>query len=138
MTSGTRDTIVDAVTASGVTVGQFGATVLVLRTLRGLSLKQVARGARIPVKNLVELEAGKWRPPDAVLLEVLAILEVDLPHFLVALREVKFIEDLVESDRTTRAPGKPILILGDGMSLPKGTAKGGSGDGDGDGNGEPN
>jgi len=96
----------------------------------------VARGARIPVKNLVELEAGKWSPPAAVVLEVLEILAVGLPYFLVALREVKFMDDLLRWDRSTRVPGMSGLSLGDGLSLPTSPAKGGSGNGDG--NGEAN
>lgn len=126
-------TILDAATDSGIAVDQFGATVLVLRTLRGLSLKQVARDAEIPVKNLVELEAGKWRPPDAVLLKILQIVEVDLPHFLVAVQEVKFIDGLVQWSRKAQASGKPVLTLGDGLSLAPWPAEGRERDGGGDG-----
>ena len=135
MTDRSRGTILEAAVESGIAVEQFGATFLVLRTLRGLSLKQVARAAQIPVKNLVELESGMWSPPDAVVLDVLEILEVDLPYFLVALRDVKFIDELAQRGRKTHAPGRPMLILGDGLSLPK---EGAGGGGEGDGNNEPN
>lgn len=129
-------TVVDALRKAGIAVDQLGATLLVLRTLRGLSLEEVARDAEIPVEDLLEMEMRESLPSDAELLAILGALGMDLPLFFVALQHVEFIHGILQWNRHTTPPGTPSLTLGDGLTLATEPTEDHANEGDG--NGEPN
>lgn len=124
--------VVRALEESGVSLEKAGPTLLVLRTLRNKSLKKVADGAGISVKKLISIEGGKTFPDSGLLLKILKVLEIDLAHFLVALQEINFMDELLRWHRSTHVLGQTALVLGEGFSLP------GADDPEEGGGGEPN